>query len=263
MKPMDEGGPSDRVMLGIGAFARLSGISIPRLRRYHEAGLLVPAGVDSATGYRTYRRAQLIQARVLRRLRRVDLPIRELDGAMSSDPLRRLETLQAHRQSLQERLADDKRMIQLTDQLIREERMQMKGDSLQLMEVAIRVQDGEKTLSFYGDVLGFEFQPSDSPDAPLHYNATGGAWDPEGFFLFTVFPSDGWTTSAEFGFQVDDVDEIWARAEKHKGAQLEPPIDSSHIPRHATIADPDGNRINLYQRFDTEAARRQLLGTED
>ena len=87
---------SEGTTLGIGAFARLSGISIPRLRRYHEAGLLVPADVDGATGYRTYRRAQLMQARALRRLRRADLPIQELGGALSPDPVVRLEILPVH-----------------------------------------------------------------------------------------------------------------------------------------------------------------------
>lgn len=252
----------ERTLLGIGAFARLSGISIPRLRRYHDAGLLVPATVDSSTGYRTYRRAQLARARELSRLRRTDLPLQELAGALSGDPSVRLRVLLAHRRTLEERLANDQRMIDLVDQLIREERVSTTTESLQPMEVIIRVADVEQTIAFYRDVLGFDFQPSDHEDAPLHYNAAGGAWDPEGFFLFTVFPATGWVTRAEFGFQVDDVDEVWARAQAHQGAQLDAPEDSDHVPRHATIADPDGNRINLYQRFDTEAARRHLYGPD-
>ncbi|HZU75111.1 MAG TPA: VOC family protein [Acidimicrobiales bacterium] len=239
----------ERTVLGIGAFARLSGISIPRLRRYHEAGLLVPADVDASSGYRTYRRAQLAQARELSRLRRADVPLQDLAAAMSADPSVRLGVLLAHRRMLEDRLVAGQRMIELVDQLIREERVSSTSESLQPMEVIIRVADVERTIGFYRDVLGFDFQPSDHEDAPLHYNATGGAWDPEGFFLFTVFPAGEWTTRAEFGFQVDDVDEVWARAKTHPGAQLRPPKDSDHVPRNATIADPDGNRINLYQRF--------------
>ncbi|MHB1444821.1 MAG: MerR family transcriptional regulator [Acidimicrobiales bacterium] len=247
----------DRTVLGIGAFARLSGISIPRLRRYHEAGLLVPADVDRSTGHRTYRRAQLAQARELSRLRRTDLPLQELGAAMSADPNVRLKVLVAHRRRLEERLAADQRMIEMVDQLIREERVSSTTESLQPMEVIIRVADVEKTIGFYRDVLGFDFQPSDHESAPLHYNATGGAWDPEGFFLFTVFPETGWTTRAEFGFQVDNVDEVWARAKTHPGAQLREPEDSDHVPRNATITDPDGNRINLYQRFTESLATFQ------
>src|SRR3954463_14345288 len=101
---MDEEPLQEEIRLGIGAFARLSGMSIPRLRRYHEAGLLVPAEVDPATGYRTYRRAQLAQARALSRLRSADLPLDELAGATSDDAATRLESLQTHRRRLEDRV---------------------------------------------------------------------------------------------------------------------------------------------------------------
>ena len=236
-------------MLGIGAFARLSGVSIPRLRRYHEAGLLIPARVDPDTGYRVYRRAQLADARTLSRLRRADLPLEDLTRALAGDPAARVDILRRHRSELEERIAADQQRIDLVDQLIREERVHDTTESLQPMEVIIRVTDVERTIAFYRDVLGIDFQPSDHEGAPLHYNATGGAWDPEGFFLFTIFAATDWTTRSEFGFGVDNVDDVWTRALTHEGAALSAPVDSSHVPRHATIADPDGNRINLYQRF--------------
>src|SRR4051794_19108444 len=101
--------PGERTTLGIGAFARLSGMSIPRLRRYHEVGLLVPTEVDGSTGYRTYRRGQLALARELSRLRRADVPVQELAGAMSADPSVRLGVLLRHKRRLEERLAADQR----------------------------------------------------------------------------------------------------------------------------------------------------------
>ena len=61
--------------MSIGAFALACGLSVPRLRRYHEAGVLVPAHVDSVTGYRMYTVEQLEQACTIRRLRDVDLPL--------------------------------------------------------------------------------------------------------------------------------------------------------------------------------------------
>ena len=245
------------VRIGIGAFARLSGMSIPRLRRYHEAGLLVPADVDPTSGYRTYTRAQLVPARTLDRLRRADLPVSELTAAMSGDAGVRLETLRAHRRRLEDRLAADQRMIELVDQMIREERMHVTNERFQVMELVIRVPDVESTIVFYRDVLGFDFEPSDHEGAPLHYNASGGAWDPDGFFLFTIFQADDWATKSEFGFDVDDVDEVWARAGKYEGAQLAPPkallglaphLGEANVPTQAIIADPAGNRINLYQQ---------------
>lgn len=46
-------------MLTIGAFARLGGVSVKALRHYATIGLIVPAQVDSATGYRSYAPEQL------------------------------------------------------------------------------------------------------------------------------------------------------------------------------------------------------------
>lgn len=46
-------------MLTIGAFARLGGVSVKTLRHYAAIGLLVPAQVDQATGYRSYAPEQL------------------------------------------------------------------------------------------------------------------------------------------------------------------------------------------------------------
>jgi DNA-binding transcriptional MerR regulator len=46
-------------MFGIGQFAQLAKVSVRTLRHYDEVGLLEPAVVDEATGYRYYRAAQL------------------------------------------------------------------------------------------------------------------------------------------------------------------------------------------------------------
>ena len=49
-------------MLKIGEFSRLSRISIRMLRRYDEVGLLMPASVDTFSGYRYYSEDQLLTA---------------------------------------------------------------------------------------------------------------------------------------------------------------------------------------------------------
>src|SRR5580658_83750 len=46
-------------MYSIGEFSRLGGVSIRTLRYYEEIGLLHPAEVDTATGYRRYAARQL------------------------------------------------------------------------------------------------------------------------------------------------------------------------------------------------------------
>jgi DNA-binding transcriptional MerR regulator len=46
-------------MLKIGDFSALSKISIFMLRNYNEIGLLIPAHINEATGYRYYSEEQL------------------------------------------------------------------------------------------------------------------------------------------------------------------------------------------------------------
>jgi protein phosphatase len=62
-------------LLTIGAFARACRLSPKALRLYDELGLLPPARVDPASGYRFYRPAQLERARLVAWLRRLGMPL--------------------------------------------------------------------------------------------------------------------------------------------------------------------------------------------
>ena len=46
-------------VLAIGEFSRVTHLSVRTLRRYHDAGLLEPARVDEASGYRYYSAEQI------------------------------------------------------------------------------------------------------------------------------------------------------------------------------------------------------------
>ncbi|MFF5923054.1 MerR family transcriptional regulator [Streptomyces flavochromogenes] len=80
-------------LLPIGQFAQASGLSVTALRHYDASGVLTPAFVDPASGYRYFRRDQLRSAQLVRALRQLDMPIervRELlaggaEGAASAD----------------------------------------------------------------------------------------------------------------------------------------------------------------------------------
>jgi DNA-binding transcriptional MerR regulator len=50
-------------MFKIGAFAKLSGVTVKTLRHYDELGLLKPARVDEESGYRFYTAEQLLTIR--------------------------------------------------------------------------------------------------------------------------------------------------------------------------------------------------------
>ncbi|MFD4343680.1 MerR family transcriptional regulator [Streptomyces coelicoflavus] len=97
-------------MRSIGEMARDSGLGVSALRFYDRAGVLVPARVDPASGYRWYAPEQLDEARVLARLRRAGMPLADirlaLAGWSGADPdlVRRL--LQAHLRRLERGLAE-------------------------------------------------------------------------------------------------------------------------------------------------------------
>src|SRR5690349_21676968 len=65
----------DRRGLTIGEFGRRAGLSVKALRIYDRSGLLPPAEVDPASGYRRYAVAQLDRARRISLLRRLDMPL--------------------------------------------------------------------------------------------------------------------------------------------------------------------------------------------
>lgn len=72
--------------LSIGEFARLSRLSPKALRLYDEMGLLIPARVDDATGYRFYGIDQLEPARLVADLRQLDVPLAEISAILALSP---------------------------------------------------------------------------------------------------------------------------------------------------------------------------------
>jgi AhpD family alkylhydroperoxidase len=68
-------------LLGIGTFSRACHLSIRTLRHYHDEGLLVPAEIDRATGYRRYHPDQLAIALAIGRLRSLEREVVSLAAA--------------------------------------------------------------------------------------------------------------------------------------------------------------------------------------
>jgi DNA-binding transcriptional MerR regulator len=65
-------------MLRIGDFARLGRVTIKALRLYDEEGLLAPAHVDRATGYRCYEPDQLVRLSRILQLKDLGFPLAEI-----------------------------------------------------------------------------------------------------------------------------------------------------------------------------------------
>jgi protein phosphatase len=72
-------------LMPIGEFSDLSGLSPKRLRSYAAAGLLVPAAVDTDSGYRYYAPGQAREAQVIDALRRAEISLADI-GALLRDP---------------------------------------------------------------------------------------------------------------------------------------------------------------------------------
>lgn len=70
--------------LSIGAFSRMTFLSVKALRYYHEIGLLAPARVDAGSGYRHYSVSQVPIAQVIRRLRDLGMPLGEIGTIVRS-----------------------------------------------------------------------------------------------------------------------------------------------------------------------------------
>lgn len=99
---------SDR--LGIGAFARAAGLSVSAVRFYGDRGLLPPADVDPATGYRTYDRGQVADAVLVRDLRRLGMGLREVEAYVAADAATRRSLVDQHLGGL-ERTLDEARAV--------------------------------------------------------------------------------------------------------------------------------------------------------
>jgi DNA-binding transcriptional MerR regulator/effector-binding domain-containing protein len=74
------------MMLRIGDFSRRGRVSVKALRHYEAIGLLRPAHVDAATGYRYYEPAQLDLLHRLMVLRALGLPLARIRAVLQDDP---------------------------------------------------------------------------------------------------------------------------------------------------------------------------------
>jgi DNA-binding transcriptional MerR regulator len=98
--------------LAIGDFARATHLSVKTLRHYHRMGLLEPAEIDPATGYRRYTTDQIPTAQVIRRFRALDMPLDEIHAVLVAPDLHtRNDLLAAHLSRLEAGLARTHRAI--------------------------------------------------------------------------------------------------------------------------------------------------------
>jgi DNA-binding transcriptional MerR regulator len=117
--------------LSIGEFARRSRLSVKALRLYDERGVLVPARVDEASGYRYYDEGQLETARLVSIMRQLGLPLADIKELFACDPGESAKRIAAYWQEME--FAHDARR-DLADYLVN----RLSGERSVMYEVATR-----------------------------------------------------------------------------------------------------------------------------
>jgi DNA-binding transcriptional MerR regulator len=163
----------------VGELARRTGLTTRALRHYDALGLLVPAHTDPDDGYRFYDEVQVETARLVARLRALDVPlsaVRAVLAGATDDELRRV--LAAHRSVLQARSDRLRRRLHALDHLIHDER----GPTMTLTEPTVDHADERALASrLFNDVwtlLGREERSPAESDRMLHMaHASRFHWD--------------------------------------------------------------------------------------
>ncbi len=115
----DNPADTDDPLMPIGMFSRASLVSVKALRNYHDQGLLVPAEVDPASGYRSYRVSQLTDAAIIKRLRDLDVPLRDVaEVVRARDPEITAKVLAEHEATMRTRLDAVSRIVDELQQAV-------------------------------------------------------------------------------------------------------------------------------------------------
>jgi DNA-binding transcriptional MerR regulator/effector-binding domain-containing protein len=129
-------------MFRIGEFSRATGLSVKTLRFYHETGLLVPARVDAASGYRLYDERNLEKAQVITALRRLGFSLEEIGRIVAGhdDQSDILDFLERQKTRMRERVRREVDIVSTLERIIeseKEARKAMKEGSFDVQEKEI------------------------------------------------------------------------------------------------------------------------------
>lgn len=117
-------------MYSIGEFSKLTGLSVRTLRFYHDKGLLVPASVDSDSGYRFYDDRNLEAARVIVALRDLEFSLEDVGEILSNhdDDADILDWMDHQKRTLSERLSHYQDVLHRIESVIQFERQAREKD---------------------------------------------------------------------------------------------------------------------------------------
>jgi DNA-binding transcriptional MerR regulator len=115
-------GPTVDVLLTIGEFSKMTYLSVKALRHYHDVGLLEPALIDPATGYRRYAPSQVATAQAIRRFRDLDMPLDDVRQVLQAgDVAERNRVILAHLERMHRQLEQTQATVASLQGLLSEE----------------------------------------------------------------------------------------------------------------------------------------------
>ncbi len=137
-RPQDTGAaPGAQRLMPIGIFSRMTGLSHRALRLYADRGLLLPAHVDEATGYRYYDVHSIRAAEMIRLLRRLGVPLGEMRLYIDAAATDRLEeTLTQQKQRLEQEQARLDAALKLLGRIDELDGMFRAAPAVELVELA-------------------------------------------------------------------------------------------------------------------------------
>ena len=98
-------------LMTIGEFAARSRLSPKALRLYDQLGLVVPANVDPANGYRLYCNAQVERARTVGLLRRLGMPLATIVEIIDAAPQAAAQTLKSYWEQVEAVTAERRALV--------------------------------------------------------------------------------------------------------------------------------------------------------
>jgi DNA-binding transcriptional MerR regulator len=131
-------------LLSIGTFASLTRLSIKALRLYDELGLLQPLHVDPQSGYRYYGIDQLPNARMIRNMRDMDMPLATIRRLLAVLPVSQTQAELLVRQHLELR----ERQLEQIKTLARQFSQQLKPEANKMsLEVEVKEIPAQQIIS--------------------------------------------------------------------------------------------------------------------
>lgn len=118
-----------RMKMQIKEFAEFTGVSVRTLHYYDEIGLLQPAHVDRATGYRYYDEASLLRMQEILFYRELDFSLKSIGKILSSPDYDKTKALGEQKQLLTLKKQRLERLISAIDQAMKGENVMKAFDN--------------------------------------------------------------------------------------------------------------------------------------